>query len=64
MTPEEQKNKLYEWLGREFAPVEQCLEAEGTTVLDGVLWNLAGKLQDLGMYKSFEIALLSDGKEV
>lgn len=56
------KDQIYEWLGREFKRIEEKLDAEGKTELDGLLWKLAGTLEEAGMWKSLEIALGLDEK--
>jgi hypothetical protein len=47
--PEVQRGVIYEWLSREFRRVEESLDEEGRTYLDGKLWELAFDLQKRGL---------------
>jgi hypothetical protein len=47
-TPETQRGAIYEWLSKEFRRVEESLDEEGKTYLDGKLWELAFTLQEKG----------------
>jgi hypothetical protein len=48
-SPEAQRGFIYEWLSREFRRVEESLDVEGKTYLDGKLWQIADQLQKSGM---------------
>jgi hypothetical protein len=40
------KEIIYAWLTREFSVIEEKLDAEDKTNLDGILWKLAGELAE------------------
>jgi hypothetical protein len=48
LTDSQQRIALYEWLSREFRRVEESLDEEGRTYLDGKLWQLSETLQEKG----------------
>ncbi len=42
---------IYEWLSREFKPIDVKLDAEGKTELDGIVWKIA---QELGSFQELD----------
>jgi hypothetical protein len=51
------KDQIYTWLCKDFSRIETALTNEMKTELDGVLWVLAGKLADAGMWKHLQDTL-------
>jgi len=56
---------VYEWLSREFKPIDDKLDAEGKTELDGIVWKISNEwvFQDFTVGIKAAIEKLESEKE-